>query len=348
MKFKLKSFLKKYENHISSGMLIGGFILDSFTLRGLDIWWNDVVLITYLLVVGICIVCINLYEGGKIKTPFMAKAQPWFLFLMQFVLGGAFSASFVFYARSATISASWPFLLVILIYLLGNEFLKKHYIRFSAQLGVYFMAILSLSILIVPIFLKKIGDWVFVLSGLISLVLISLFIYILYFVNGEEIKKSKKTLIAMIGGIFVVVNVLYFTNMIPPAPLSLKEIGLYTSVKKNPDGTYALGGGQNKGVYSFFKSTEIFSLGVENQVYLFSSIFSPAKLNTQIVHVWYSYDEKKKEWVDVGRIKLSIFGGRSDGYRTYSIKEALFAGLWRVDIETESGQLIGRKTFKIQ
>jgi len=348
MKKKIKSFFEKYENHISSMMLISGFVLDNFTLRGLHIWWDDVVLITYLLIAGICIIFVNLYDGGKVKTLFLAKARPWFMFLMQFVLGACFSASFVFYARSATFSASWPFLLVILGYLLGNEFFKKHYVRFSAQLGAYFMAIFSLCILVMPILLKKIGDEVFVLSGIVSLIFISLFIYILSFVNMPEIRKSKKLLVYIIGGIFLTVNVLYFTNLIPPAPLSLKEIGLYSSVKKNKDGTYTLSGEQQKTLSSFFKPVEVFRLKKGESAYLFSSIFSPAKLNTQVVHVWYNYDENKQKWEDVGHIKLDIFGGRGDGYRTYSIRDALFAGLWRVDIETESGQIIGRKTFKIE
>lgn len=135
--------------------------------------------------------------------------------------------------------------------------------------------------------------------------------------------------------------------MIPPAPLSLKEIGLYTSVTKNPDGTYTLLGGQKKSFSSFFNSTETFYLKQGEPAYLFSSIYSPAKLNTNVFHVWYNYNEETKKWVDVGHVELSIFGGRGDGYRTYSIREALFPGLWRVDIETKSGQLIGRKDFRI-
>jgi hypothetical protein len=347
MKKKIISIWQKYENHISSGMLLAGFLLDNFTLRSLDIWWDKAILISYLLIVGMCIVCVNLYDSGKIKTKFLEKTRPWFMFAMQFVLGGCFSASFVFYSRSATFSSSWPFLLVILAYLLGNEFFKKHYIRFSVQLGVYFMAIFSLCILLVPVLLKKMGDWVFILSGIVSLILISVFIYILHFVTMDEIKKSKKTLIYIIGGIFITINILYFTNMIPPAPLSLKEIGLYTSVKKNVDGTYALSGGQKKTFSSFFNPTETFYLNQGESAYLFSSIFSPAKLNTKVVHVWYNYNEKTKNWEDVGQVKLAIYGGRGDGYRTYSIRDALEPGLWRVDIETESGQLIGRKKFEI-
>ena len=348
MWIKLKLFFEKYENHISSAILVVGFIVDNFTLRGVDIWWDDGLLILYLLIAGVSIICMNLYDGGKMKTPFLEKARPWFMFAMQFVLGGCFSASFIFYSRSATLSASWPFLLVIFAYLLGNEFLKKHYIRLSAQIGVYFMAIFSFSIFFVPIVLKRIGDNMFIVSGLISLCLISIFILILNFVTPKEIRRIRKILFFMISGIFVFVNILYFTNMIPPIPLSLKEIGLYTSVKKNTNGTYTLTGGQAKSLYSFFNSTETFYLKKGESAYLFSSIFSPAKLDTQVVHVWLNYDEVTKKWVDVGHVKLSIYGGRGDGYRTYSIQNALTPGLWRVDIETESGQLIGRKTFKVE
>lgn len=347
MKKKIKSIWQRYENHISSGMLLAGFLLDNFTLRGVEIWWDEAIIIAYLLIAGISIVCINLYDSGKIKTKFLEKAHPWFMFAMQFVLGGCFSASFVFYSRSATFSSSWPFLLVILAYLLGNEFFKKHYIRLTSQLAVYFMAIFSFFILFVPVTIKKIGDWVFVLSGILSIIVIALFIYALHFVTMEEIRRNKKTIISVISGIFVLINILYFTNMIPPVPLSLREIGLYSSVKKNPNGTYALEGGQKDKILSYFSSVETFKLDESAKIYLFTSIFSPAKLDTKVVHVWYNYDEATKEWIDVGHIKLSIYGGRGDGYRTYSIKEALFIGLWRVDIETESGQIIGRKTFKI-
>ena len=45
---------------------------------------------------------------------------------------------------------------------------------------------------------------------------------------------------------------------------------------------------------------------------------------------------------------MSIFGGRDGGYHTYSIKGNIIPGLWRVDIETERGQIIGREEFKIE
>ena len=43
----------------------------------------------------------------------------------------------------------------------------------------------------------------------------------------------------------------------------------------------------------------------------------------------------------------SIAGGRDGGYRGYSLT-TVNSGNWRVNIETERGQLIGRVKFKVE
>ena len=47
------------------------------------------------------------------------------------------------------------------------------------------------------------------------------------------------------------------------------------------------------------------------------------------------------------RITVPIRGGREDGYRLYSMKYNVFAGDWRVNVETLDGRVIGRVNFKI-
>ena len=343
----IKEFFEKYEKHISSLVLVGGFALDNFTLRRIDLWWDDALLITYLVIAGVSLVCVNLYDGGRIRNKFFENAHPWFMFAMQFVLGGLFSASFIFYSRSATFAASWPFLLLIFVYLLGNEFLKKHYARLGAQLLAYFMALFSFMIFFVPVVLHQMGDKIFLLSGALSVLVIAIFVHFLLLTVPDHIKESRKIVFRGVFGIFCVINILYFTNIIPPVPLSLKEAGVYRSVIKNPDGTYALDG-EKKDFWNFFHSEQVLKIGAGEPVYLFSSVFAPTQLNTRIVHLWQYYDESKKEWVNKSRIPLSIFGGRDGGYHTYSIKGNIIPGLWRVDIETERGQIIGREEFKIE
>ena len=55
----------------------------------------------------------------------------------------------------------------------------------------------------------------------------------------------------------------------------------------------------------------------------------------------------QSSWQDEGTIKLSVVGGRENGFRTYSVRENLKTGKWRVNIETLGGQVIGRVQFII-
>jgi len=46
-------------------------------------------------------------------------------------------------------------------------------------------------------------------------------------------------------------------------------------------------------------------------------------------------------------VRFDIVGGRDGGYRGYSFKKNLKPGDWRVDVITETDQLLGRKKFTL-
>lgn len=77
----------------------------------------------------------------------------------------------------------------------------------------------------------------------------------------------------------------------------------------------------------------------------YTAVYAPAGLRQSIRHVW----RREGEIVDV--VELSpVYGGRREGFRTYSRKTAFPAdpaGRWTVDITTGSGQLIGRLRFRV-
>ena len=83
-------------------------------------------------------------------------------------------------------------------------------------------------------------------------------------------------------------------------------------------------------------------------VYIFSSVFSPVNFGTKIIHQWQYYDEAKKEWIDSSKIVLPISGGTEAGFRTYSAKQSVPPGLWRVKVMTPSGQTLGRINFRVE
>ena len=72
-----------------------------------------------------------------------------------------------------------------------------------------------------------------------------------------------------------------------------------------------------------------------------------AKLRTPIIHLWQYWNTQSGEWQTSSRISFPINGGREAGYRGYSQKESVDAGLWRVLVQTEDGRTLSRKTFTV-
>ncbi len=60
------------------------------------------------------------------------------------------------------------------------------------------------------------------------------------------------------------------------------------------------------------------------------------------------YNEKNDEWITSDRTNYKISGGRDGGYRGYTLKKNIQPGLWRIDVETDREQLLGRVSFEIE
>ena len=81
---------------------------------------------------------------------------------------------------------------------------------------------------------------------------------------------------------------------------------------------------------------------------VYSAVFAPIQLKTNVVHKWRHYDETARTWRTKSTVRFPIVGGREGGYRGYSIKSSRRSGRWRVDIETPDGLLIGRVPFSVR
>ncbi|MFA6301282.1 MAG: DUF2914 domain-containing protein [Candidatus Paceibacterota bacterium] len=342
----IRNFYGRFERPISSFSLVFGFVFDALTLKRVDTLWENIWILGHLIIVGIFITLIHLQKnelGGE-KNP--KKAHFWYVNILQFFFGGILSTYLVFYFRSSDILVTWPFLFVLLLAFMANESMKRHYIRLSFQISLFFLSIYSFAIFMVPVLTHQIGTKIFLLSGLISLVFIVLFIVILFYFIKDKFAESKKLIFVLISGIFILVNALYFTNLIPPIPLSLKDGGIYHSVQKNNDGNYVVTY-ENRGIKDFFNLYPTFSKLTAEPVYAFSAIFSPKNLNITIVHEWQYYGANKKKWITDREINLPVIGGRDGGFRTYSARSNLMAGKWRVNVKTTHGQTIGTIRFNL-
>ncbi|MDO9264369.1 MAG: DUF2914 domain-containing protein [Desulfosalsimonadaceae bacterium] len=284
------------------------------------------------------------YENECEKNPL--KAHFWLVNILQFFFGGLLSTFLVFYFRSSELSTSWPFILILTSAFWANESLKRHYARLSFQISLFYLSLFLFTIFFVPVIVHEIGPEIFLLSGAVSLISIGIFLLILAFVAREKFAQSTKIVFPAIAGIYIAVNILYFFNIIPPIPLSLKDGGVYHSVMKNTDGNYVvqyedLGWREHVTLYPDFH------LKAGGPVYVYSAVFSPPSLNTTIVHEWQYDDPKTRAWTDCERIALSVVGGRDGGFRTYSMKTGMAPGHWRVTVATLKGRVIGRVRFNV-
>lgn len=345
----MPKLLEKHKRHLTSVVFILGFVLDNLTLTRVDLFYDNLVLTAYLIIACFGIVISHLYAEGRLdhihRKPFWIFISRWHPLLVQFSFGGLFSGYVIFYSRSGSFIESWPFLLFLVSVIAGNELIKKrHFLTF--QLSVFFVAIFSYAIFSLPVLLGKIGADIFLLSGFISLAVFALLTIVLKFLSPIRTDRLR-FILTSVGVIYLLFNAAYFSNAIPPIPLSPKEIGIYHSVTRLPDGNYAVTFEPDTKFFFFKGVSKKFNRVSNEPVYAYSSVFAPTSIDTKVFHRWSYYNREKGAWLVSDRFEFPLFGGRDGGYRGYSVKENIFPGKWRVDVVTERGQLIERIEFKV-
>lgn len=344
---RLFKWWERYEHHLGLGALLVGSGFDLFMANRPDSLANNLLLLSYLTIAGGLIVVLNLREMQRARGKH--ESEPFFLLLvLQFCFGGLASNLLVLYGRSGTFAASTIFFGLLLALVLGNEFMRNRYALLRLNVGIFYFLLLTYLTLAVPIYIThSVGVWVFVLSGVISLVFIGLFLFALYVAVFRRNIDHVRGVSLIVGGIFVLFNMLYFANIIPPVPLSLKDIGVYHSILKQSSGNYIALYEPSPWWQVWRNTSATYTLAGGSTAMCFSSVFAPTDLTTPIYHRWEKKDPNTGEWVTVSRVAFSISGGREDGYRGYSLTSALTPGQWRCDVETGQGQLIGREGFTV-
>lgn len=334
-----------YERYISPLSLIAGFFADNLVLlRRVDLLQSNLLLIFYLTLSMTGIIVINLIEAGRWKHRWVLAVAPFIPIVIQFAFGGLFSGFLSLYSRSAAFALSWIFVLALAALLLGNERFRKLYVRLSFQMPLYFTVLFAFLAFFLPVVFRAIGPWMFVASGLTALALITLLYLLIQYLVPEVARPQRPRVIRAIAIIYIVFNILYFSNAIPPLPLALKESGVYHKVTRI--GTeYQLAAEPQAWYQPFlFKNTEFHYVKGES-AWVYSAVFAPTGLSTTLIHEWQRYDAAQKAWITTDTLRFAINGGRDGGYRGYSIKSGITPGKWRVNVRTQYGQIIGRITF---
>ncbi len=342
---RTKHFITTYERHLSSASLVVGFGIDNLTLQRIDLLFENIILFSYICIAGFSILLFNLHKGGVLRGSFFNSLSTFLPLVIQFAFGGLFSGFVVFYSRSASLFTSLPFLAVLVGILIAGELIRGFYKRLSYQATVFFLALFSFLIFYVPILVKRMNAWVFLLSGILALCIFYILSRVLSRLVPHITSANRVSVQRGVGGVFFLIVLFYFTNILPPIPLSLKDVGVYHNVERTARG-YVLKQ-ESLGFFDSLKLYEPVSFTPGSAIYVFSSLFAPTDLKTNIRHVWQYYDEEQGEWMTANTVSFPIRGGSDGGYRGYSLKQNVFPGKWRVQIATMSGQIVGVKKFRV-
>lgn len=347
MTSRFKAYLRRHRRYAPVFFFICGFLWDSLTLGRIDRLYDRIVLFTHLSSLTVCLYMFNIGEDGRWKDTFFEAYEEYLPLAIQFFLGGLCSAFVIYFSRSVSLTKTLLFFIILVILLFANELLKKRLSNRYLQFGAYFFVNFTFLTFFLPVLVKQMNVWVFLLSGGISLGTTFLLIILIY--NRCNCVKSEVSLFKLSGlilAIYITINSFYFLNMIPPVPLALNTGIVAYDVEQEND-TYKVTYEQDVW-YRFWANDNIsHSMSPEESVYVFTSIFAPAELEKTIAHRWKWYNPNTRSWEVTDRIEYEITGGREGGYRGFTYKSGLMTGEWEVDVITDTDQVIGIVRFRI-
>lgn len=347
MPSRFRLYIRKNQKYAPIFFFICGFLWDSLTLGRIDRLYDRMVLLTHLSSLTICLYLFNLADDGRWRETFFEKYEEYLPLAIQFFLGGLCSAYVIYYSRSVSFTKTLSFFVILVILLLANELLKKRISNKYLQFSAYFFVNFTFFTFFIPVLVKEMSMFIFLVSGAISLTT-TLILIIYIYANSPSTRKELHAgkMLGLIAGIYLMINTFYFLNLIPPVPLALEKGFVAYNIDKS-DNTYEVTYEKVLWYQFWNDDNRTHSYTEASDVFVFTSIFAPTELTTTVAHRWKWKNPNTGDWEITDRIEYDITGGRDGGYRGYTYKSGIMEGLWEVDVITEDDQIIGNVNFEI-
>ncbi len=346
---KLFAWIQKNERHISTVVFFGGTTTDILTLSKVSISYGILLLGIYTGVAMIASVAEHyLYIHEETEGPFLRGLRLILAFVAEFLIGCLLSGLLVFYSRSAAINVSWPFVLLLLAVLFGNEFMRDYKERLAFRSTLLFFTIYAYVVFTLPTLLHRIDPDSFLESSFVATGIFLVFLGALAYAGWKRLKESMWEIIVGVAAVLALVNGSYFMGIIPPLPLSLVDVGVYHGITHTSQGYEVQA---ETSTHHWWDAAEIEPASVHlvpgESLSVFSSIFAPTTFSSAVIHRWDWYNPATRKWETRAEIAFGISGGRDGGYRGYSTLSNIAPGYYRVSIQTLTGQVIGRVYFNV-
>lgn len=333
-----------------------GVTYDTVTLTRIDRLLDNLILLFYLTLLGALIVLTGRTDLARAGHPdilpdahpvasLVKRAQPYYPRIIQFLLGGLFSAYTIFYSQSASWTGTAIFFALLVALLVATEMIQDRLSNLRLLVGLYAVVCFSFFTFFLPVLTGFMNTLVFLVGAALSLAVTLRVVELIY--AGVPNRSRRDVLLtgAPAAALVAVLVGFYFMHWIPPVPLSMKFAGAYHQIERSA-GRYRLSY-EEAAWYQFWKRSDDPFRAV-GPAYCFTAVFAPVALQTTIVHHWQYRPPGRSDgrFMTTDRIPMQIAGGREGGYRGYTVKSRLEPGDWRVDVETKEGQVIGRVSFE--
>ncbi len=335
------AFIKK---HLITISFVFGFATDSLLLPSPDSNLSWIIGLAYVFLIGAFIL---LREWILLRADRYTGAEKYAGYstnIINFFSGSLLSFVFIYYFRSSSFIISLPVLFMIFGMILANEIIKDKKYRRLVDIIVLFISSIFFFIFAVPIFTGSTSSKVFWISFALAVLLHITFLLLLSYVCKKKIRFFHIEIKISLLIIFII-SIMYISKTLPAVPLSLKTASVYSSITKSGD-VYTVQS-EKRSLSQKLMQLNTYHYTDGEAIYFFSSVHAPVKINTKITHLWEYYDEKSSSWIEVNRVSFSLFGGRTAGYRGYTVSTNPKEGLWRVSVRTEDNRTIGRYNFKM-
>ena len=227
--------------------------------------------------------------------------------------------------------------------LLLNELQRFQALGRTLRFTLFTICLSSYLTYLIPVLSGAIGIIPFVISIVVSSATL------LYIVVRTERKSPEPVDLigkALVPGVLVnlIFCGLYLFKVLPPVPLSLKDIGIYHKIEKSK-GQYHLVYEKADWWRFWEKGAQKFLAAEGDTVHCYVQIFSPTNFQERMQLQWHHWNGD--QWKQLDSIALPISGGRDEGYRGHAYKQNYKPGDWQVRVVTSDGRELGRIAFEV-
>ena len=346
---QLKLYYEKNEHAFDIAAFIGGFLFDIAMIDRIDSWSTIGQQAAYLVLIGVILLQMFFAEG---KTAPVLNGMPtlkrWYyeyrMALVHFLLGTLLNLYTLFFFKSSSLIVSFAFMVVLVLLLIANESKRVKGIGLSFKFALFSLCMLSFCAAIVPVFVRSMGLFVFMLSMLAGCVPLAVIYRRIRIHAPERTQQARQQILVPFGIVLIGFLSLYLVRLIPPVPLSIPFIGVYHNVERSED---AFRLSHERPYWKIWHhGDQDFAAQPGDKIYIFFRIFSPARFSDQVLMRWFWKDNAGK-WKLQDSIPIKIVGGREQGFRGYGMKSNYQPGDWKLQVETTDDREIGRVYFEV-